>query len=55
MQQHCCEITVCNIYQIVGIFYLLNPSDRTMALESAHTLKEMSTMVFSWDVKAARM
>jgi hypothetical protein len=54
MQQHCWEITVCNIYQIVGIFHLLNPSDRTMILESVYTLKEMSTMVISWEVRAAR-
>jgi hypothetical protein len=38
---------------IIGIFHLLNPSGRTMALESTQPLTEMSTSPISWGVKAA--
>ena len=33
---------------VIGIFYLHNPSDRTMALESTQPLTEMSTRSISW-------
>jgi len=37
-----------------GIFHWLNPSDRTMALESAQLLTKMSTRSTSWDCKCGR-
>ena len=38
--------------EIIGIFHLLNPSGRTMALASTQPLKEMSTRDLPWGVKA---
>jgi hypothetical protein len=38
---------------VIGIFYLLNPSGRTMALGSTQPLTEMNTRNISWGVKAA--
>jgi hypothetical protein len=37
---------------VFGIFHLLNPSGRTMALGSTQPLTEMSTRGISWAVKA---
>ena len=37
----------------IGIFHWLNPSCRTMALESTQRLTEMSTRDISWEVRAA--
>jgi hypothetical protein len=34
---------------VIGIFHLLNPSDRTMALGSTQPLTEMSTNGISWE------
>jgi hypothetical protein len=33
---------------VIGIFYLHNPSNRTMALGSTQPLTEMSTRSISW-------
>jgi hypothetical protein len=38
---------------VIGIFYLHNPSDRTIALDLTQLLTEMSTRSISWGVKAA--
>jgi hypothetical protein len=38
---------------VIGIIYCLNPSGRTVALESTQPLIEMSTRNISWEVKAA--
>jgi hypothetical protein len=38
---------------VTGIFHWLNPSGRTMALDSTEPLTEMSTRNVSWGVKAA--
>jgi hypothetical protein len=35
-------------YSVIGIFYLYNPSGRTMALGLTHPLTEMSTRNISW-------
>jgi len=40
-------------YGAIGIFHCLNPSVRSMALVSIQSVKEMSTWVVSWGVKAA--
>jgi hypothetical protein len=37
---------------VIGIFNLLNPSGRTMALRSTQPLIEMSARNISWGVKA---
>ena len=39
--------------RVFGIFHLLNPSGRTMALGSTKILTEMSTTDISWGVKVA--
>jgi len=39
--------------EVPGLFYLLNPFGRNMALESTQPLTEMSTKSISWEVKAA--
>jgi hypothetical protein len=38
---------------VTGIFHLLNPAGRTMALGSTQSLTEMSTRSISWKLKAA--
>ena len=38
---------------VIGIFHRLNPSGRTMVLESTQPLTEMCTRNLSWGVKAA--
>jgi hypothetical protein len=38
---------------VIGIFHWLNPSGRTMALESTQPLTDTSTRDISWGVKAA--
>jgi len=37
-----------SIPDVIGIFHLRNPSDRTMALGSTRPLTEMSTRSISW-------